>query len=491
MPVANKQILINATLGEIRVAVVKDGILQTLEIERENQKGLLGNIYKGKVVRVVPGMQAAFVDVGLAKNAFLHVRDIVSDGGETGSLPIEKLLHQGQFLLGQIIKDEVADKGARLSTEIGLTSTNLVYLPNRNDIGLSHKIEEPECRSDLFKSIQIARQELSIPGGFIARTQAQFTTPDDIKSDMQFLHTLWQKVQQLSQQSQTPQLLHLEMPLVFRALREFADLSTEAIKVDSQEWFDKAQSFAREFMPQLSNSLEFHAELSPLFDHEDVEEQINAALETTVALGCGGNMVIEQTEAMTTIDINSGSFIGHKRGVSNDEQLALTTNLDAAVNIAHQLRLRNLGGMIIVDFIDMPTTRQRQQVLEMLRSSLSRDLVKSSVSDFSALGLVEITRQRQTDSLRDMICQPCSTCSGRGYVKTAQSMCYEILRELMRQTERFLAPVYTIVATSEIVDLLNGGMRPNLEKLQKKIDRPIRLQVVSANSTHTFEIIGS
>ena len=202
-------------------------------------------------------------------------------------------------------------------------------------------------------------------------------------------------------------------------------------------------------------------------------------------------MVIEQTEAMTTIDINSGSFVGHKRGVSNDEQLALTANLDAAVNIAHQLRLRNLGGMIIVDFIDMPTTRQRQQVLEMLRSSLSRDLVKSSVSDFSALGLVEITRQRQTDSLRDMICQPCSTCSGRGYVKTAQSMCYEILRELMRQTERFLAPVYTIVATSEIVDLLNGGMRPNLEKLQKKIDRPIRLQVVSANSTHTFEIIGS
>lgn len=490
----DKQILINVSPGESRVAIVEDGRLQTIQVERENQKGLLGNIYKGKVVRVVPGMQAAFIDIGLAKKAFLHVRDIINDSPQdtsNKSLPIEKILHEGQFLLGQINKEAIGEKGARLTTEISFASNSLVYLPKRNEISLSHKIVDQSRRLELTRLIQSEQQQMSLEGGFIVRTEAELATPDELKNDMQMLLSLWNKAQQHSKKAHAPKLLHEELPLVLRALCDRTCAGINKVTIDSQQWFEKVREFAQEFLPRLNNKLEFYDGMSCLFDQYGIEKQIEAALDTRVGLDCGGDMVIEQTEAMTTVDINSGSFLGKGEGHKSVEKLSLNTNLDAARCLAHQLRLRNLGGIIVVDFIDMPAIRQRQQVLDQLRVELEKDTAKTSVSNFSALGLVEITRQRTSASLSEVMNQPCSNCLGRGHVKTVQSMCYEILRELLRQAEKFLAQVYTIVAIAEVVDLLNGEMRPNIEKLQKAIDRPIRLQLASHNLPRKFEIVSS
>lgn len=494
MSVLGKQILINASAGESRVAFVDNGVLRELQMEREDDRRLVGNIYKGKVARVVPGMQAAFVDIGLSKNAFLHVRDIVIEQtsnsariASSGSLPIEKLLHSGQFLQVQITREPRDDKGALLTTEISLASSNLVYAPGRNDIGVSRNIDDPSRRTELLGFVQAAQQKLSIEGGFVVRTKAQQAELSSIENDMQFLLMLWHKAQQASAKATAPQLLFEQPPLALRVLRDIDFSVAQKIIIDSLDYFERASDFAQEFVPALSEKLEHYKGVSLLFDEFNVEQQIEAALQASVVLKCGANIVIEQTEAMTTVDVNSAANLGQ----GSQDKAVLNSNLEAAKELAHQLRLRNIGGIVVVDFIDMKTSEQRHKVLEVLRLGLQDDPIKTTVSDFSSLGLVEITRKRSGVSLRDMICQTCSSCSGLGYVKTAQTMCYEILRELMRQNESFSAPNYLIVAAAEVVELLNGPKRCHLDKVQELVGRPIQLQVAPQSLPHQYEIVTS
>ena len=486
----NKEIFINVSQGESRVAVVEDGQLQEIYIERSAKKNIVGNVYKGKVTRVVPAMQAAFVDIGLSKPAFLHVRDAaVTAQSLTHKVPkallaIEKLLHQGQIIKVQIIKDQIGEKGARVSSEISLASANLVYLPTREGVALSHKIQDKSKRETLLREIQ-ALYDAGVGGGFIVRSQAQWLEEYELQRDTQVLLAEWEKAKLRVQQTKAPALIYEDLALPLRALREVVSQDTKRIKIDCLETFKRAMSFAQDFVPTLCDKLEVYEETPPLFDEHRIDEQINSALAPKINLALGGNLVIERTEAMTVIDVNTGSYLASKDAAN----MAVNTNIEAATELARQLRLRNIGGIIIVDFVDMPTEHQRKKVLKVLRDALKIDRTETSVSEFSTLGLVEITRKRSRQTLYEMMCESCSQCLGSGYVKTVETLSYEILRELLRQSQKFLAPAYTIVVSSELGDLFSGDKRVNIEKLEGVIDRPIRIQHASHNLLHEFEIV--
>ena len=462
------------------MAVTAAGVVQELLIERARSRGLVGNIYMGRVARVLPGMQSAFVEVGLERAAFLHVADIRGHGER----PIEKILSEGEPILVQVVKDPLGSKGARLSTQVSIAGRLLVYLPQDPHIGISQRIEDENGRAALRERL---RELLPADekGGFILRTLAESAAEPELRADLAYLQELWKAIRERSLGADPPQLLYQDLSLAQRVLRDMVTVDTARVLVDSRENFQKLAAFAEGYMPQVRGRLEHYTGERPLFDLYNVEPEIEKALSRRVELKSGGTLIIDQTEAMTTIDVNTGGFVGSR----NFDDTVFKTNLEAAQAIARQLRLRNLGGIIILDFIDMESTEHRNAVLEELRRALARDRTRITLNGFTALGLVEMTRKRTRESLAHVLCEPCPTCTGRGEVRTAHTVCYEILREILREARAFNAREFRVIAAQPVIDLLLEDESPSLAMLSDFIGKPISVQVETGYSQEQFDIV--
>ena len=480
-----EDILINCTPQETRVAVMQAGVPQELRIERAANRGLVGNIYVGKVVRVLPGMQSAFIGIGLERAAFLHVADIWEQrhAGAAGK-PIERILSEGQSLLVQVIKDPLGTKGARLSTQISIAGRLVVYLPQDPHIGISQRIEDETERQHLREKLaQLLPEDEA--GGFIIRTVAETATDAELRGDVAYLRKLWHDIRGGAFTSAPPTLLHQDLSLAQRALRDIAGEDTGRIVIDSRENFQKLQAFADEYMPKVLAKLEHYTGERPLFDMYNVEDEIERALGRRVDLKSGGYLILDQTESMTTVDVNTGGYVGTR----NFDDTIFKTNLEAAQVIARQLRLRNLGGIIIIDFIDMENADHRAAVLAELNKALARDRTRVTVNGFTGLGLVEMTRKRTRESLEHVLCEPCPTCSGRGVVKTAQTVCYEVLREILREARQFSAREFRILASQPVIDMFLEEESHALAMLGDFIGKPVSMQVETSYGQEQFDII--
>jgi ribonuclease G len=481
----SNEILINVTPQETRVAVMQQGVVQELHIERGSHLGMVGNIYTGRVKRVLPGMQSAFIDIGLERSAFLHVADIWEErgNGETAK-PIEKILYEGQTLLVQVIKEPIGTKGARLSTQISIAGRLLVFLPQESHIGVSQRIEDEAGRETLRNRLQ----QLLPPGhgsGYIIRTVAEAASDRELLADIEYLDKLWNKLHEQSKTAPVPELLYQELDISLRVLRDFVNEETSRILVDSRETNQRLTTFAQDYIVSTVPLLNHYIGERPLFDLYGVEEEIEKALSRRVELKSGGYLIIDQTEALTTIDVNTGGFVGGR----NFDDTIFKTNLEAAQVIARQLRLRNLGGIIICDFIDMESDEHREAVLDEFRKALARDHTRTTVNGFSALGLVEMTRKRTRESLAHVLCEPCPTCQGRGEVKTAQTVCYEILREIVREARQFNAREYRILAAQQVIDLFLDEESQSLAQLSDFIGKPVSLQVETLYTQEQYDVI--
>ncbi len=482
-----EDILINITPQETRVAVLLAGVVQELHVERSATRGLVGNIYLGRVARVLPGMQSAFIDIGLERAAFLHVADIWEYRQFTQEKPppIERLIHEGQTLLVQVVKDPIGTKGARLSTQVSLAGRMLVYLPQDPHIGISQRIEDEVERAQLREMMQ----RLVPPGekgGYIIRTSAEDATEQDLGADLQYLGTLWGRILERRANATSPYLLYQELSLAQRILRDVATEATTTIQIDSRENFQKLQMFARQFVPRVEGKLVHYTGERPLFDLYSIDAEIEKALGRRVELKSGGYLIIDQTEAMTTVDVNTGGYVGTR----NFDDTIFKTNLEAAQAIARQLRLRNLGGIIIVDFIDMTTAEHRDAVLSEFKKALARDRTRMTVSGFTQLGLVEMTRKRTRESLAHILCEPCPMCQARGQVKTARTICYEILRELLREARLFNETrEFRILAAQNVIDLFLEEESQALAMLSDFIAKPVSMQVETMYNQEQYDIV--
>jgi ribonuclease G len=489
----NEDILINVTPQETRVAVMHSGVAQELHIERAANRGLLGNIYMGKVARVLPGMQSAFVEIGLERAAFLHVADIweersngqcPTEPGKTAHKPIEKILSEGQPLLVQVVKDPIGTKGARLSTQVSIAGRMLVHLPQDAHLGISQRIEDESVRAALLERVK-TMLPADEKGGYIIRTMAETASDAELLNDLQYLRKLWQDLREKSLSAPAPSLLYEDLSLAQRVLRDFVNENTGRILIDSRENFLRLQAFARDYMQNVLTRLDHYTGERPLFDLYGVEEEIEKALARRVDLKSGGYLIIDQTEAMTTIDVNTGGFVG----VRNFDDTIFKTNLEAAQVIARQLRLRNLGGIIILDFIDMETGEHRNAVLAELNKALARDRTRMTVSGFTQLGLVEMTRKRTRESLAHVLCESCPTCGGRGQVKAARTICYEILREILRESRQFSAREFRVLAAQVVIDLFLEDESQSLAMLEDFIGKPVSIQAESSYSQEQYDIV--
>ncbi len=484
----NEEILINITPQETRVALIQQGAVQELQIERTRQRGIVGNIYLAKVVRVLPGMQSAFIEVGLERTAFMHVADITQNNPQA---QIEKLLFEGQTVLVQVLKDPLGTKGARLTTQLSIAGRNLVYLPPVSSditaekyIGVSQRIDQPEER-EAIKARLAGLMPVDEKGGIIVRTSAQDATDTELQHDMLYLRTTWENIREAVNHQAPPSLLYQDLSLAERVLRDVAGEQTSQIRVDSAENFEKLKAFASLYMPNLLDKLTLHRGERALFDLFDVDTEINKALGRRVDLKSGGYLMIDQTESMTTVDVNTGSYVGAR----NLDDTVFKTNLEAAQSIARQLRLRNLGGIIIIDFIDMMSKDHQESVLHELKRNLGRDHARTSISEFSALGLVEMTRKRTRESLAHITCEPCAVCLGKGEVKTAQTVCYEILREIVREHRQFNPKEFRIVAAPDVIDLFLEEENQFLAQLGDFINKPITLQAEGSFPQEQYDIV--
>ena len=493
-----EEILIDCRAHETRAAVVVQGAVQELLIERKATRGLVGNVYHGRIARVLPGMQSAFVDIGLERAAFLHVADVwqarphgangKSGNGRGGAggppPPIERLLFDGQAVLVQVIKDPIGTKGARLSTQISIAGRFLVYLPQEPHIGISQRIgnaAEREALRERLTRVLPADER----GGYIIRTVAEEATDEELAADVAYLRRRWQQILDGSRTLPAPCALYRELDLVQRALRDLVTEETVAVRLDSREAHDALKQFAETYMPSLATKLKLHNGDRSLFDQFRVDEEIERALARRVELKSGGYLIIDQTEALTTIDVNTGGYVGTR---SFDDTI-FRTNLEAAHSIARQLRLRNLGGIIIVDFIDMQSGEHREQVVAELRRALSKDRTKASVNGFTALGLVEMTRKRTRESLAHVLCEPCPVCQGKGEVKTARTVSYDILREIQREARQFNPREFRILASQHVIDLFLEEESTHLAALIDAIGKPVSLQVESLYGQEQYDII--
>lgn len=488
----NTEILLNVTPTETRMGLVENGVLQEVNIERSNRRGIVGNIYKGKVVRVLPGMQAAFVEVGLERAAFIHAADIQgsikdSEAARRNPEAISSLLHEGQSLVVQVTKDPIGTKGARLTTHISIPSRYLVFMPHTQHVGISQRIEAEEERERLRDLVQscMEAEGLNEECGFILRTAAEGAGEEEILNDTRYLQRVWRKVQERIGSNSVPSVIYEELPLHLRTFRDYIRPEVDKVLIDSRENFQKAEEFAQAFVPQVTGKLEYYPGERPIFDLYAVEDEIQKALESKVQLKSGGYLIIDQTEAMSTVDVNTGGFVGHR----NLEETIFKTNLEAATVIGRQLRLRNLGGIIIIDFIDMADPEHQRQVLRMLEKVLEKDHAKTKISQVSELGLVEMTRKRTRESLGQMLCEPCPHCAGRGEVKTAETVCYEIFRELLREARAYDADTYLVLASQGVIDLLLDEESQSLADLENFIGKTIKLQVEPMYSQEQFDVI--
>ena len=492
-----QDILINWAPQETRVAVVENGSLQELHIERSLERGLVGNIYAGRVARVLPGMQSAFIDIGLERAAFLHVADVQVNGvtprndhSNSGApqTPIERLVFEGQTLTVQVIKDPIGTKGARLSTQISIAGRLLVFLPQDEHIGISQKIGSHELREQLRARMHLLVQ---VPegsgstGGFILRTNAEEATDEELADDIRYLRKTWASVRESSFKLPPGSLLHQDLSLVERVLRDLTHDGTQTVSIDSHLQFEQLRQFGLEFTPTSVAKLKHYAGERPIFDLFNIDDEIARALTRRVDLKSGGYLIIDQTEALTTVDVNTGGFVGGR----NFDETIFKTNLEAGQAIARQLRLRNLGGIIIIDFIDMSHDGHQAAVLAELRKQLARDRTKITVSGFTQLGLVEMTRKRTRESLAHMLCEVCPTCAGRGQVKTPRSVCYEILREILREARQFSPKEFRIIASASVIELLLDEESQHLAGLSDFIGKPISLQAEPLGSAEQYDIV--
>ena len=482
-----QDILINCSPRETRVAVLIDGILEDLHIERVANRGLVGNVYMGRVLRVLPGMQSAFVDIGFERTAFLHILDIEGARLENGEYkPIEKMLTDGQRLLVQVSKDPIGTKGARLTTTISLAGHKLVYLPQDPHIGVSQRIEDEARRENLREQCTRLRPAEE-KGGYIVRTCAEESASDvELIEDMRYLSALWKTIKAQTAKASAPSLLYEDLPLAKRVLRDLVQAETGHIYVDSRQNFEALKDFARKYVPSAEALLVHYTGERPRFEVYGVDEEIERALGRRVPLKSGGYLVVAQTEAMTTIDVNTGGFVG-KRDFS---QTVFKTNLEAAQTIARQLRLRNLGGIIIIDFIDMASDEHRAAVLSELRRAAAADRTKLTISDFTELGLVEMTRKRTRESLSHVLCETCPVCGGRGEIKTSRTVCYEIMREIVRMYRQYRdARAFKVLASQAVIDMFLDDESAALNLLQDFVEKPVSLEVEPVYTQEQYDVV--
>lgn len=487
------EILINATPMETRVALIDQGLLQEIYIERKNRKGPVGNIYMGKVVRVMPGMQAAFVDVGLERAAFIHAQDITPLDGEGYELQeaqdvqIGQLLHEGQMLVVQVVKEPIAAKGARLTTHLSIASRYLVLMPRNRHLGISQRIENEEERERLMSLLEGCVEEAGLTGktGFILRTVSEGVNEEELLADIHFLQKLWRSVEEKRTGCNEVKPLYQDPVLYMRAMRDLFQPQIQRIKVDSGETYREVLDFSRHFIPEIESRIELYEEERPLFDLYGVDDEIEKALSRTVKLKSGGNLVIDQNEAMTTIDVNTGAFLGSR----NQEETIFKTNLEAAKASARQMKVRNLGGIIILDFIDMVNEEHRRQVLRTLNKALEKDPVRTMVTEMSELGLVEMTRKRNRESLEQMLCHECPTCGGRGTVKTPETVCYEVFREILRVAKVYENDSILVMASQEVVDRLLDEDSTMVADIEDLLGKNIRFQVEHMYNTEQFDVV--
>ena len=487
------EILINVGPTETRAALIENGVVQEIYIERVKHKGFVGNIYKGKVVRVLPGMQAAFVDIGQDKAGFIHAADIApldKNGMEARASEvsdIRQLVHEGQSLLVQVTKDPISSKGARLTTHLSVSARYLVYMPYTQHIGISNRIEDEAERERLKKAVEklAAEYQDQYQGGFIVRTVAEGVSEDDLRADIPFVYKLWHDLADTIKTVPAPAMIYEDLPLFMRTVRDLMRPQIEKVRIDSRESFQRMENFAKHYAPEIGGRIEHYPGERPLMDLYGVEEELQKALENKVILKSGGYIIIEQTEAMCTIDVNTGGFVGSR----NLEETIFKTNLEAATTISRQIRLRNLGGIIIIDFIDMSDPEHQRQVLRTLEKALEKDRAKTAINGVSGLGLVEMTRKRTRESLGQSLCEPCPVCNGRGKLKSAETVCYEIFREILREARTYDASTFMVLASQVVIDRLLDEESANVADLELFINRTIQFQVETIYNQEQYDII--
>ncbi len=481
----SEEILINVTPPETRVAVIENGVLQEVIIERTRERGMVGNIYKGEVCRVLPGMQAAFVDIGLPRAAFLHLSDLCSKELEKkGSENIEHYLHEGQHILVQVLKDPLGSKGARITMEVSIPSRFQVYMPYGSCSGVSQRIECESERVRLRACLEAFREEHQC-GGFIARTAAECVEEPILVADMLFLLKLWESIAEKISGAKPKQFIHKDLPLSVRTLRDLYKEGIDRVRVDSRETYHRLLEFAEVFVPEIVPAIEHYTGECPVFDIYNVEDEIKKALERKVKLKSGGHLVFDQTEAMTTVDVNTGGYVGGR----NLEETIFKTNLEAAQTIARQLRLRNLGGIIIIDFIDMNSEDHKKQVLKALERHLEKDRAKTKITEVSILGLVEMTRKRTRESLEHILCEPCCACGGRGVLKTPESICLEIFREIIREVRQYKVQTLLVLASNGVVEMLLDEEADMLAELETFLGVQIKFRAEAQYNQEQYDVV--
>jgi ribonuclease G len=474
-----QEILVNLTPREVRVALLESGMLQEMHIERSMMHGLLGNIYKGRVARLLPGIQAAFVDIGLDRSAFLHVSDMTSD--ETAPPQnVRDLLTVGQEILVQVYKDQLGTKGARLTTQFTIASRYLVLTPQVQQIVVSQKIADEAERNRLMAMLETSPQ-----GGFIFRTAAEHASLENINAEKESLTTLWKDIATRAKNARPMTLVHEEIPIVLRVLRDLVGYDVEKIRVDNLGAAKQMQSFADRYVPMLAQRIEYYDSSTPIFDLHHVEDELQRALQRNINLKSGGHLVFDQTEAMTTIDVNTGSYVGH----INLEQTIFRTNLEAVDDIAHQIRLRNLGGIIIIDFIDMTDATHREQLIAALANALAKDSARTQISELSSLSLVQMTRKRTRESLEHILCVQCPLCQKRGSIKSIATVCYEIFRELNRADKLYQWKGFVVALSPPVAAELMDRQSPMLTDLEQQLGKPIQLRPEQSFTQEQFQIL--
>ena len=485
-----EEIYINVSASETRVGMIEQGLLQEVFLERSETRSIVGNMYQGKVVRILPGMQSAFVDVGEERAAFMHITDLI-DGHEVFDKDpayeypqITDLLHDGQELLVQATKEPIGTKGARITTNMSLASRYLVYLPGSSHIGISQKIEEDEERERLREVLAELQCEQE---GFIVRTAAENASAQEILEDAGYLREKWKDVDARSKTARSPAVLHEDLPLALRVMRDIINVRTTKIVTDDSATFDAMAQFLSDYIPQKRACLELVDGETALFDTHQLEDQIEAALDRKVLLKSGGYLIVDQTEAMTTIDVNTGAFVG-KRDL---EETIYRTNLEAAAAIPRQLRLRNIGGIVIIDFIDMIDEEHKRQVLRTLEKGQQSDRIKCNITQISELGLVEMTRKRTYGSLLKMMCEPCAVCDGRGFLKTAESVCLEIFKQIQKRAKSMKDKECLVMASQTVIDRLIDEDADNIRELARLIGTSITYQVEPGYTQEQYDIVVS
>ncbi|MDG2078399.1 MAG: ribonuclease G [Pseudomonadales bacterium] len=489
----SEEILMNVTPIEARVALVENGVLQEVFIERERSRGIVGNIYLGKVVRVLPGMQAAFVDIGIDKASYLHVDDIVSRGGNDVNAPptIQQKIREGDEVLVQVLKDPLGTKGARVSGFLSVSSRNLVFMAHSEHIGVSNKIASQSLRDELKKTlVDVLKSESSMgskpmTGGYIIRTAAEVFVEQDFVSDIRYLKRLWAALEKKIKAQSAPSLIYEELHISERVMRDNVYPELERIRVDDREVYERLCQFSEKFVPEYREKIEFYRAERPIFDLFGVEDEVDKALGRKVDLKSGGYLIFDQTEALTTIDINTGGFVG-KRTLA---ETIFKTNLEAANTLARQLRLRNLGGIIIIDFIDMLSEEHQRQVMRTLEKALGNDRSRTSVSAFSKLGLIEMTRQRTRESLEHTLCEGCPVCHERGMVRSPETVCCEIFREILGAARTYDHDKLLVLASQTVVDRLIDEDASAVADLQESLGKIIEFQVEPVYTQEQYDVV--